>query len=104
MLDYRVAVHLVAESYRESLRPERTPAAEGLQGNDIEFAVRMERAPTWCPHGIWPLPDNAFSQAIASRDPFWTTLVRDGERFACTANDRGESALGYLRSPGSAIS
>ena len=47
--------------------------------------------------GIWPLPDDAFARAVASREGFWTTLARDDERFRVyLASDRGGIyALGY---------
>ena len=47
--------------------------------------------------GIWPLPDDAFQRTVASRDSFWTTLLRDDERFRVyLMNDRGGIyALGY---------
>jgi signal transduction histidine kinase len=100
MLDYRTLPFISSQNpYLESLRPERAVAAEGLQGNDVEFVgYGWSRAPTYVSGtGIWPLPDDVFARTIASREPFWTTLVRDGERFRVyLTNDRGGIyALGY---------
>jgi signal transduction histidine kinase len=38
----------------------------------------------------WPLDDETFTRAASSREPFWTTLDRDGRRAdAYVVNDRG---------------
>jgi len=100
MLDYRTLPFFSSQNpYLESLRPEGLPAAEGLQGNDIEFGgYGWSRAPTYVSGtGIWPLPDDVFARLVTSREAFWTTLLRDDERFRVyLASDRGGIyALGY---------
>jgi signal transduction histidine kinase len=100
MLDYRTLPFISSQNpYLEALRPERVAATEGLKGNDIEFVgYGWTRAPNYVSGtGIWPLPDEAFERTIASRESFWTTLLRDGERFRVyLMNDRGGIyALGY---------
>jgi signal transduction histidine kinase len=100
MLDYRTLPFISSQNpYLESLRPETQPASEGLQGNDVEFSgYGWSRAPTYVSGtGIWPLTDNAFARAVASREAFWTTLVRDDERFRVylTSDRGGIYALGY---------
>ena len=100
MLDYRLLPFISAQNpYIESLRPQRTAAPEGSQGNDIEFvAYGWSRAPAYVSGtGIWPLPDETFARLVASREAFWTTLLRDNERFRVyLKNDRGGIyALGY---------
>src|SRR6185436_2335479 len=46
---------------------------------------------------VWSLPDAVFDRLVQSRQPFWATLERDGERFHIYfLSDRGEFyALGY---------
>ena len=100
MLDYRALPFFSSQNpYLESLRPDSGTAAEGLQGNDVEFVgYGWSRAPTYVSGtGVWPLPDEAFARAVASRQGFWTTLSRDDERFRVyLASDRGGIyALGY---------
>jgi signal transduction histidine kinase len=100
MLDYRTLPFFSSQNpYLEPLRPESGTAAEGLQGNDVELVgYGWSRAPTYVSGtGIWPLPDEAFARAVASREGFWTTLARDDERFRVyLASDRGGIyALGY---------
>jgi signal transduction histidine kinase len=100
MLDYRTLPFISSQNpYLESLRPQRQAAPEGSPGNDIEFVgYGWSRAPAYVSGtGIWPLPDDAFQRAVASRDAFWTALMRDDERFRVyLINDRGGIyALGY---------
>ena len=99
MLDYRTLPFFSSQNpYLEPLRPE-SATAEGLQGNDVELVgYGWSRAPTYVSGtGIWPLPDEAFARAVASREGFWTTLARDDDRFRVyLASDRGGIyALGY---------
>jgi len=100
MLDYRTLPFLSSQNpYLESLRPERAAAPEGSQGNDIEFvAYGWSRAPfNEAGASTWPLPDDLFRRAVASRQPFWATLPRNGSRFhVYFTNDRGGIyAIGY---------
>ena len=93
------SVLLVPEPVSRAAASGKRTAAEGLQGNDVEFVgYGWSRAPTYVSGtGIWPLPDDAFARAVASREGFWTTLARDDERFRVyLASDRGGIyALGY---------
>ena len=102
MLDYSTLPFLASQNpYLESLRPERAAAPEGSQGNDIEFvAYGWSRAPfNEAGASTWPLPDELFRRAISSREPFWSTLSRNGSDFRVYfTNDRGGIyAIGYPR-------
>jgi signal transduction histidine kinase/uncharacterized membrane-anchored protein YhcB (DUF1043 family) len=100
MLDYRTLPFLSSQNpYLESLKPERAAAPEGSQGNDIEFVgYGWSRAPfNEAGSSTWPLPDDVFRRAVASRKPFWATLPRNGSLFRVYfTNDRGGIyAIGY---------
>jgi signal transduction histidine kinase len=100
MLDYRTLPFLTSQNpYLESLRPERAAAPEGSQGNDIEFvAYGWSRAPfSEAGANTWTLSDDLFRRAVASRQPFWATLPRNGSLFRVYfTNDRGGIyAIGY---------
>ncbi len=100
MLDYRTLPFLSSQNpYLESLRPERAAAPEGSQGNDIEFVgYGWSRAPfSATSASTWPLPDDVFRRTVASRQPFWVTLERNGTAFRVYfTNDRGGIyAIGY---------
>jgi len=100
MLDYRTLPFLSSQNpFLESLRPERAAAPEGSQGNDIEFVgYGWSRAPfTEAGSSTWPLPDDVMRRAVASRQPFWATLPRNGSLFRVYfTNDRGGIyAIGY---------
>jgi signal transduction histidine kinase len=99
MLDYRTLPFISTQSpYLESLQASRTPS-EGISGRDVEFAMYgWTRAPI-IESGttVWTLPDPVFARLVASREPFWETLDRDGQAFqAYLLSDRGAIyALGY---------
>jgi signal transduction histidine kinase len=100
MLDYRTLAFLSSQNpYLEWLRPERAAAPEGSQGNDIEFvAYGWSRAPfSEAGSSTWPLPDDLFRRSVASREPFWATLPRNGSLYRVYfTNDRGGIyAIGY---------
>jgi signal transduction histidine kinase len=100
MLDYRALPFMSPQNpYIELLRPDTGAAPEGSQGNDIEFVVyNWSRATVnGSSTSTWILPDDVFQRAVASRQPFWTTLQRDNTRFRVyLTNDRGGiNALGY---------
>jgi signal transduction histidine kinase len=99
MLDYRTLPFLTSQNPLESLHPERAAAPEGSQGNDIEFvAYGWSRAPfSEAGASTWPLPDDLFRRAVASRQPFWATLPRNGILYRVYfTNDRGGIyAIGY---------
>jgi signal transduction histidine kinase len=100
MLDYRTLPFTSPQNpYMELLRPDSGATAEGSQGNDIEFVGYNWGRATVNGSGTstWVLPDDVFQQAVASRQPFWTTLSRDNTRFRVyLTNDRGGIyAMGY---------
>ena len=100
MLDYRTLLFISSQSaYLESLRPNRQVTPEGVSGRDVEFAVYgWSRAPIFeSGTSVWKLPDAVFTQLVASRDPFWASVDRNGQRFRVFfASDRGGIyALGY---------
>jgi signal transduction histidine kinase len=100
MLDYRALPFMIPQNpYMELLRPNSGAAPEGSQGNDIEFvSYSWSRATVSASGtGTWILPDDVFQRAVASRQPFWTTLQRDNTRFRVyLTNDRGGIyAIGY---------
>src|SRR5215468_10934461 len=100
MLDYRALPFTSPQNpYIELLRPDTGAAPEGSQGNDIEFVgYTWSRAiVNGSSTSTWILPDDVFQRAVASRQPFWTTLQRDNTRFRVyLTNDRsGIYALGY---------
>ena len=95
MLDYRTLPFFSSQNpYLEPLSPE-SATAEGLQGNDVELVgYGWSRAPTYVSGtGIWPLPDEAFARAVASREGFWTTLARDDDRFRVVPGERSRRHL-----------
>jgi signal transduction histidine kinase len=99
MLDYRALPFISSESpYLESLRTSQ-PAGESAPGRDVEFVVYgWSRAPIFASGtGVWALPDSLFRRMVASRQPFWATLTRDGTTYRVyLMNDRGGIyALGY---------
>ncbi len=100
MLDYRALPFISPQNpYVELLRPDSGAIAEGSQGNDIEFVgYSWSRATVnGSGTGPWSLPDAVFEQAVASRQPFWATLERNGTNFRVyLTNDRGGIyAMGY---------
>jgi len=100
MLDYRTLPFISSHSpYLESLRPNRQAPPEGVSGRDIEFvAYGWSRAPIFeSGTRVWTLPDEVFQRLVDSREPFWTALDRDEQRFRVRfLNDRvGIYALGY---------
>jgi signal transduction histidine kinase len=100
MLDYRTLPFISSESpYLESVRATREARVEGLFGRDVEFVVYgWSRVPIFASGTrVWTLPDRVFNRTVDSREPFWDTLDREGQRFrAYFLSDRGGIyALGY---------
>ena len=100
MLDYRTLPFISSQSpYLESLRPNRQAPPEGVSGRDVEFAVYgWSRAPIFeTGTRVWKIDDTVFQQLIASREPFWADVDRDGDTFRVyLLSDRGGIyALGY---------
>ncbi len=100
MLDYRSLPFTSSDSpYLDALRNDREVAAEGRFGRDVAFAVYgWSRTPIYAPDAsVWPLPDAVFDRMVASREPLWTEVRRDGTLFRVYFfNDSfGIYALGY---------
>jgi signal transduction histidine kinase len=100
MLDYRTLPFISSQSpYLESLRPDRRVPSEGVSGRDVEFVVYgWSRAPLFeSETKVWTLPDPVFQRLIDSREPFWTSIEREGDTFRVyLLSDRyGLYALGY---------
>ena len=73
--------------------------SEGVFGRDVEFAMYgWSRAPLYAGGAsVWRLPDDAFARVVESREPFWTSVERDGDTYRLyLQNDRvGVYVLGY---------
>jgi signal transduction histidine kinase len=100
MLDYRTLPFISSLSpYLESLRPKLQVPSEGVSGRDVEFAVYgWTRAPIFeSGTRVWKLDDAIFQRLVASREPFWADVDRDGDEFRVYfLSDRGGIyALGY---------
>ena len=82
-----------------TVRPPAVRQGESAPGRDVELVVYgWSRAPIYSPGtSVWHLSDGVFQRLVDSREPFWTTLTREGERFrAYFLSDRGAIyALGY---------
>jgi signal transduction histidine kinase len=100
MLDPRALPFISSQSpYFESLRLNRRALLEGAFGRDIELAMYgWSRAPIFAVgSSVWPLSDDIFQRLVASRDPFWSTVTREGSAYRVYfLSDRGGIyALGY---------
>jgi hypothetical protein len=100
MLDYRSLPFISSDNpYLESLRTDRRPVSEAAIGQDIEFAVYgWSRSTIYSSQeSVWSLPDTVFARTVASRDPFWAEVSKDGRSYRVYFfNDRnGIYALGY---------
>ena len=85
--------------YTEILRPLPLRRLEGRTGQDVELVIYGWGLQPLFSSGenAWSLGDGLFERIHASRDPFWTTLVKGGRRYATyVANNRvGIYLLGY---------
>ena len=100
MLDYTALPFISSPSpYLESLRPERQHTEEAASGGDVEFVVYgWSRAPIFAPGtSTWTLRDDVFARLVESRERFWDTLDRNGQRYRVYfLSDRGGIyVLGY---------
>ena len=84
--------------YLQSVMPQTAEPEDG-PGADLELAFYgWSRAPLFASGTkVWPLEDRVFEQMMASRQPVWERVVRDGDVFRVYFfNDRGGIyALGY---------
>ena len=85
---------------RETARGSPSP---GAPGHEIELVLYgWGRQPTFLSNrSAWPIDDALFQRIYASRDPFWTRLVKDSRRYEVfIANTRaGIYAIGYPARP-----
>jgi signal transduction histidine kinase len=100
MFDYRDLPFVSAQRrYLDSLGPGRRTIGEDELAADIAYTVYgWSQAPLYTSGtSVWPLPDEVFARMVKSREPFWETVDRDGQRFRVYyLNDRGGIyALGY---------
>ena len=98
--DYRTLPFISsANPYTEILRPLPPGRLEGRTGQDVELVIYGWGLQPLFSSGqdAWPLGDELFARIHASRDPFWTTLVKAGRRYTTyVANNRvGIYLLGY---------
>jgi signal transduction histidine kinase len=99
-LDYQTLPFISsANPYTAVLRPLSPPHLEGRTGQDIELAIYGWGLQSLFSSGrdAWSFGDGLFERIYASRDPFWTTLVKDGRRYTTyVLNNRiGIYLLGY---------
>lgn len=99
MLDYQTLPFIVSQNpYSDGTREEGV-TAESAAGREVEFVeYGWSRAPLYASGtSVWSLPDDAFARLVESRDPFWATLVREGQRYRVYfRSDAGAIyALGY---------
>ena len=99
-LDYQTLPFISsANPYTELLRPLPPPRLEGRTGQDVELVIYGWGLQPLFSSGrdAWSLGDDLFERIYASRDPFWTTLVKGGRRYTTyVVNNRvGIYVLGY---------
>ena len=99
-LDYRTLPFISsANPYTELLRPLPLPNLEGSTGQDVEIVIYgWGLQPLFSSGGdAWSLGDGLFERIYSSREPFWMTLEKGGQRYATfVANNRvGIYLLGY---------
>ena len=99
-LDYQTLAFISsANPYTELLRPFPLRQSEGRTGLDVDLVIYgWGLQPIFSSGGdAWSLGDGLFDRIHASRDPFWTTLVKGGRPYATyVANNRvGIYLLGY---------
>ena len=99
-LDYQTLPFISsANPYTELLRPLPLPRLEGRTGQDVELVIYGWGLQPLFSSGrdAWSLGDRLFERIYASRDPFWTTLVKGGRRYTTyVVNNRvGIYVLGY---------
>ncbi|MSO45364.1 MAG: HAMP domain-containing histidine kinase [Acidobacteria bacterium] len=100
MLDYRTLPFLASQSpYLGALGSDQPARPDIRAGENIEFVVYgWSRAPLFASGtSVWTLPDDVFERMVASREPEWAAIDRDGQPFRVYLfNDRSAVyALGY---------
>lgn len=97
-VDYESLPFIASRSpYVEPSEAGRSPP--GPPGRELELVIYgWGRQPAFLSHrSAWPIDDALFERIYASRDPFWTRLVKDSRRYEVfVANTRaGIYAVGY---------
>jgi signal transduction histidine kinase len=97
MLDYRALPFLAPA--RVTVQPTGDGGPSRPVTPEVDFVVYgWSRAPIFTSISrVWPLVDDVFAQMVASREPLWAEVERDGGRYRVYyLNDRfGIYALGY---------
>ena len=99
-VDYESLPFIASRSpYGEPSEPARGSPAPGAPGHEVELVLYgWGRQPAFLSgRSAWPIDDALFQRIYASRDPFWTRLVKDSRRYEVfIANTRaGIYAIGY---------
>ena len=108
MLDYANLSFVSAQSPYVAVLRSANPAELAPPAAPVDFAVFGWSGSVLfaSDNRAWPLPEADFERARRGREPFWTTLARDGQSFdAYVLNDRGgiyvlgtraDTGLGHL--------
>ena len=99
-VDYESLPFIASRSpYVEPLRTGRSSPVPGAQGHEVELVIYgWGRQPAFLSNrSAWPIDDALFQRIYASRDPFWTRLVKDSRRYEVfiTNTRAGIYAIGY---------
>ncbi len=99
-VDYESLPFIASRSpYVEPSEAARGSPVPGAPGHEVELVLYgWGRQPAFLSNGsAWPIDDALFQRIYASRDPFWTRLVKDSRRYEVfIANTRaGIYAIGY---------
>ena len=99
-VDYESLPFIASRSpYVEPSEAARGSPVPGAPGHEVELVLYgWGRQPVFLSNrSAWPIDDALFQRIYASRDPFWTRLVKDSRRYEVfIANTRaGIYAIGY---------
>lgn len=99
-VDYESLPFIASRSpYVEPRETARGSPVPGAPGHEVELVLYgWGRQPTFLSNGsAWPIDDALFQRIYASRDPFWTRLVKDSRRYEVfvTNTRAGIYAIGY---------
>ena len=99
-VDYESLPFIASRSpYVESLETARGSPVPGAPGHEVELVLYgWGRQPTFLSNrSAWLIDDALFQRIYASRDPFWTRLVKDSRRYEVfiTNTRAGIYAIGY---------
>ena len=99
-VDYESLPFIASRSpYVEPSATGRSGSAPGYPGHEVELVIYgWGRQPAFLSdRSAWPIDDALFQRIYASRDPFWTRLVKDSRRYEVfiTNTRAGIYAIGY---------